>query len=103
MGMSSDMRIFFSFFLAFLLLGVAAGAATMQNVDEDDRIHDEVIRRLAADRDIKGNAFEVVVKQGVVTVKGTVTKEGHRSRAERIIRKVKGVREVVNELVVKEF
>ncbi|MCL4796039.1 MAG: BON domain-containing protein [Bryobacteraceae bacterium] len=94
---------FLALLLAFLLLGVSAGAAAMQDADEDDRIYDQVIQRLAADRDIKGNAFEVTVKNGVVTVKGTVTRESYRQRAERIIKRVKGVKQVVNELVIKEF
>ncbi|HRJ20750.1 MAG: BON domain-containing protein [Bryobacteraceae bacterium] len=89
--------------LAFLLLGVCAGAAVLQEVTADDRIYDEVIRRLADDRDIKGNAFDITVKEGVVTVKGTVTRDKHRQKAEKIIKKVKGVKQVVNELVIKEF
>lgn len=72
-------------------------------VTEDDRIYDEVSRRLAMDRDIKGNSFEIDVKEGVVTIKGFVTKEGHRGKAERIAKKVKGVKSVVNRLVVKEY
>jgi hyperosmotically inducible periplasmic protein len=94
---------FLALLLAFLLLGVSAGAAALQDVSEDDRIYDQVIQRLAADRDIKGNAFDVTVKDGVVTVKGTVTRESHRQKAERIIKRVKGVKQVVNELVIKEF
>lgn len=94
---------FLALLLAFLLLGVSAGAATLQDASEDDRIYDQVIQRLAADRDIKGNAFEVTVKEGIVTVKGTVTRESHRQKAERIIKRVKGVKQVVNELVIKEF
>lgn len=89
--------------LAFLLLGVTAGAAAMQTITDDDRIYDEVSRRLAMDRDIKGNSFEIDVKQGVVTIKGVVTKESHRGKAERITKRVKGVKSVVNQLVVKEY
>jgi len=96
------MRILICLSLVFLLLGVTAGAA-LQTSSDDDRIYDEVIRRLASDRDIKGNAFEVDVKDGVVTVKGAVTRDKHRTKAERIIRKVKGVRSVVNQLVIKEY
>lgn len=89
--------------LAFLLLGVTAGAAALQTATDDDRIYDEVSRRLAMDRDIKGNSFEIDVKEGVVTIKGFVSKEGHRGKAERIAKKVKGVKSVVNRLVVKEY
>lgn len=93
---------FLALFLALLLLGASAGAA-MQTTDQDDRIYDEVRRRLAMDRDIKGNAFEVEVKDGVVTINGVVTRERHRSKAERIVKKVKGVKGVVNRLVVKDL
>lgn len=94
---------FAAFFLVLLLLGVTAGAATMQTTNEDDRIFDEVSRRLAMDRDIKGNSFEIDVKQGIVTIKGFVSKDSHRGRAERIAKRVKGVKGVVNQLAIKEY
>lgn len=92
---------FIAFLLVILLLGVTVGAAAWQPSD-DDRIYDEVKKRLALDRDIKGNAFEVDVKDGVVTIQGAVAKERFRGKAEKIVKKVKGVKGVVNKLVVKE-
>jgi osmotically-inducible protein OsmY len=64
----------------------------------DDRIYDEVRRRLANDADVKGAALEVDVKNGAVTLKGKVHTEKAREKAERITKKVKGVVSVDNKL-----
>lgn len=91
------MRVFtLLFLLAFLFTGVVALAQS-----SDDKIYDQVIRRLANDPDVKGGAFEVDVKDGVVTIKGVVEKEKFKEKAERVTKKVKGVKGVVNQLVVK--
>jgi len=79
-----------------LLLGALAAAA--QQVNPDDEIYDQVRRRLANDPDVKGAAIEVEVRDGVVTLRGKVREEKHRLKAERITRRVKGVKKVVNEL-----
>ncbi len=79
------------------LLTVAA-AATVQKPLTDDEIHDKVIARLAADRDIKGGGIEVEVQNGVVTLRGKVREESQKLKAERVTRKVQGVKQVVNEL-----
>mgnify|MGYP000923716677 CR=1 FL=1 len=91
------MRVFTLILLfAFLLGGVLALAQT-----SDDQIYDQVIRRLANDPDVKGGAFEVDVKEGIVTIKGVVEKEKFKEKAEKLAKKVKGVKGVVNQLVVK--
>jgi osmotically-inducible protein OsmY len=66
----------------------------------DDRIYDQVRLRLAADRDVKGGAIQVEVHDGVVTLSGKVKEEKQKIKAERITRKVKGVKKVVNQLEV---
>jgi osmotically-inducible protein OsmY len=81
------------------LLAVAAPAVA-QKALTDDEIHDKVIARLAADRDVKGGGIDVDVKDGVVTLRGKVREDSQKSKAERITRKVQGVKKVVNELVV---
>ena len=81
------------------LLGVAA-AASVQKPLTDDELHDKVIARLAADRDVKGGGLDVEVKDGVVTLRGKVREEAQKVKAERITRKVQGVKQVVNELQV---
>jgi len=65
---------------------------------EDDRIYDEVRRKLANDADVKGAAFEVIVKNGNVTLRGRVHTEKDKEKATRITKKIKGVTGVTNEL-----
>ncbi|MBV9297104.1 MAG: BON domain-containing protein [Acidobacteriaceae bacterium] len=81
--------------LASALPGIAQKAAT-----PDDRISDQVRMRLAVDQDVKGGAFDVTVKDGVVTIKGRVDTDKGKSRATKLAKKVKGVKEVDNELIV---
>lgn len=66
----------------------------------DDTIFDMVRLKLASDPDVRGGAFEVAVKDGVVTIKGRVDKESYKQRAEKLTKKVKGVKGVVNQLLV---
>ena len=64
----------------------------------DDRIYDEVRRKLAGDADVRGAGFEVSVKNGVVTLKGRVRTEKGRRKATSLSKKVKGVVDVDNQL-----
>lgn len=84
----------------FALLAPLAAAFGPEQVS-DDQIHDNVIRKLANDPDVKGGAFEVDVKAGVVTIKGVVEKEKFKEKAEKLTKRVKGVKGVVNQIVVK--
>ena len=61
----------------------------------------QVRLKLVSDPDVKGGALEVVVKDGVVTLRGAVTSERGQQKAERLTKKVKGVKSVVNELTIK--
>jgi len=69
-----------------------------QGNPNDDRIYDEVRRRLANDADVRGAGFDVVVKAGAVTMRGRVRDEKAKDKAEKIVKKVKGVVSVKNEL-----
>jgi hyperosmotically inducible protein len=71
-----------------------------QGTPSDDRIYDEVRRRLANDVDVKGAGFEVIVKNGAVTLRGRVHTAKARDKAEKIAKKVKGVTSVSNELKI---
>jgi hyperosmotically inducible protein len=92
-------------FVAFLLL-LGAGfaeaifAAGQKPSNSDDRISDQVRMRLATDQDVKGGALDVSVKDGVVTIKGRVDTDKAKNRATRLAKKVKGVKDVDNELIV---
>jgi osmotically-inducible protein OsmY len=69
---------------------------------EDDRIYDEVRRKLANDVDVKGAGIEVAVKNGAVTLSGKVHNEHGKEKAEKITKKIKGVSSVQNNLAVAE-
>lgn len=86
--------------IAALLTGSIASAQAPAAPTPDDRISDQVRMRLATDPDVKGGALDVTVRDGVVTIKGRVDTEKGRGRATKLTKKVKGVKEVDNELVV---
>jgi osmotically-inducible protein OsmY len=66
----------------------------------DDQIYDTVKRKLANDPDVKGGAVTVEVKDGIVTLKGTVESEKRKQKAEKLTRKVSGVKSVNNALTI---
>jgi osmotically-inducible protein OsmY len=74
--------------------------AQNSNQNTDDKIYDMVRQKLANDPDVKGADFDVAVKGGAVTIKGTVNDERAREKAEKIVKKVKGVTRVDNQLKV---
>lgn len=80
----------------FLLLLVPAFA----DQKKDDEIYDKVRLRLAGDPEVKGGGLEVVVADGVVTIKGVVRSEKAKAKADKVAGKVKGVTKVINELKI---
>jgi hyperosmotically inducible periplasmic protein len=92
------------FLAAVLFVGAALAQATyaadQKRSNSDDRISDQVRMRLATDQDVKGGALDVLVKDGVVTIKGRVDTEKGKNRATRLAKKIKGVKDVDNELIV---
>ncbi len=86
--------------LALAGLFCAGAPARSNKVVTDDTIHDTVIRKLAGDSVVKGAAFDVEVKQGVVTLRGKVETEKQKAKAERLTKKLDGVKSVSNELQV---
>jgi osmotically-inducible protein OsmY len=92
---------------ALFMVATAAAQPPAQNPpavkhSDDDRIYDEVRRKLANDLDVKGAGIDVAVKSGVVTLSGKVHTEHGKEKAEKLTRKTKGVSSVVNNLVVLE-
>ena len=86
-------------FVSVLLLSCSLGFSQKPS-STDDRITDQVRMRLAGDPDVKGGAFDVTVQNGVVTIKGRVDSDKGKSKATKLAKKVKGVKEVDNELLV---
>ena len=87
-------------FLSVGLLLAATFATAQKATSSDDRISDQVRMRLATDPDVKGGALDVNVHNGVVTIKGRVDTDKSKSKATKLAKKVKGVKEVDNELIV---
>lgn len=79
---------------------VLAAALAAQGTTSDDTIYDLVRIRLAQDVQVNGGALDVKVAGGVVTLAGKIRTDKAKSKAEKIAGKVKGVKKVVNELVV---
>ena len=88
-----------SIFLA-ILFAIFTCAAVWADQPSDDEIYDKVRIRLAGDPDVKGNQLTVEVKDGVVRLRGKVPSERGKNKASKLARKVKGVKNVINELVV---
>ena len=91
------MRTISIFLTMFLIAATLIGAT--KNLS-DDEIYDQVRLKLAGDRDVGGGAIAVKVMQGVVELSGTVKTESIRGKAEKLTKKVKGVKSVVNQLKV---
>jgi osmotically-inducible protein OsmY len=83
-----------------LLAVLALPAFPQKKAVSDDAIYDQVRRVLANDPDVKGGTFDVDVKEGVVTVKGTVPNEKFRAKVDKLCKKVKGVSAVNNQVKV---
>lgn len=84
----------------FLILVLIVPLLVAQGTSADDRIYDEVRRKLANDVTVKGGGIEVVVKNGAVTLQGRVHDGKAKDKAEKITKKVKGVVSVTNQLKI---
>ena len=87
-----------SLLLALCLFAGSVFAA--QKAGNDDQIYDQVRVKLAADREVGGAGIDVKVNDGVVELRGNVKRDQIRSKAEKIAKRVKGVKSVVNSLQV---
>jgi osmotically-inducible protein OsmY len=94
------MRLKFAFLLLAVVLFQTVAIAQKAPIT-DDTITDQVRLKLTSDYDVKGGALEVAVKNGVVTLAGAVELPKQREKAEKLTRKIKGVKDVVNKIEVK--
>jgi osmotically-inducible protein OsmY len=92
-------KLLASFVALFLLL--SAGLAKDPVKITDDTISDSVRVRLASDQLVGTMSFQVAVKDGVVTLTGAVEQKNYKSHAEKVAKKAKGVKQVVNNIEVK--
>jgi len=88
------------YFLSLLVLFCLISTMWADKPVSDDEIYNNVKIRLAGDRDVKGGGIDVTVQSGVVTLKGTVETDNAKSKAEKLTKKVKGVKQVINQLQV---
>ena len=93
-------RVFAAFGASFLTAGVCPAADKKPLTD--DMIADYVRLRLASDPLVKGGALEAASKDGVVTITGTVETQQQKDKASRVAKKVKGVKQVVNNITLKD-
>lgn len=94
------MKSFLRYFFVFLLLLTPLLADKHKEPMTDDRIHDQVLMKLAGDPDVRGGGFDVDVHNGVVTLKGRVEFQKQKDKASHLVKKVKGVQSVDNQLQV---
>lgn len=87
--------------LASIVVAASLLASTgLADQNTDNRITDQVRMRLAGDPDVKGGALDVNVHDGVVVIKGRVDTPKAKRKATKLAHKVKGVKQVDNELSV---
>ena len=86
---------------ALVIFALTAGSlSAAKKPATDDELYDVVIRKLADDQVVKGGALKVDVHEGVVTISGKVETDQQKTKAEKIVRKTSGVKQVNNQLVV---
>jgi len=85
--------------ILFLLASVCLAA---DKPISDDYIVDQVRIKLSADAEVKGGALGVDCKQGVVTLSGTVESDRQKSKAANLAKKIKGVKQVINNIEIKK-
>ena len=85
--------------ILFLLAGVCLAA---DKPISDDLIVDQVRIKLSADAEVKGGALVVDSKQGVVSLSGAVESQRQKDKAARLAKKIKGVKQVINNIEIKK-
>ena len=70
--------------------------------DQQKLISDTVRQKLAADSVVKGGAIDVEVKDGNVILKGKVQEPKQKDKAERLAKRVNGVKTVVNQITIEK-
>lgn len=90
------MRLYIVVSLLFLLIVPLSGADPVT----DDSLYDKVRIQIANDREIGGHPIDVKVNQGVVELTGKVKTDRQKAKAEKIAKKVKGVKSVINSLTI---
>jgi hyperosmotically inducible periplasmic protein len=88
--------------IVLLFLVLAGACLAKQEPITDDSIYNQVKIKLASDQIVKGGGLDVDVKQGVVTLGGAVEEPKQKERAEKLAKKVKGVKQVINNITLRK-
>lgn len=67
----------------------------------DDLLFDRVSRGLVTDPQLGAHPLQITVQAGKVTVTGLVDNDKLRKRVDKVVKKVKGVREVDNQVRIR--
>ena len=87
---------------AFLLMAfMVAGVCLAKDPVTDDMIYNNVRIKLAGDQVVKGGALMVDVKDGVVTLSGSVEEQKQKDRATKLAKSIKGVKQVINNITLR--
>lgn len=87
-----------------LMLGLAAAGAAFaaDKPISDDQLFDQVNRGLVTDPQLGARPLQITVQDGKVTVTGFVENEKLQKRVDKVVKKVKGVREVDNRVQIRQ-
>jgi osmotically-inducible protein OsmY len=79
-----------------------AGFCLAADKPNDDLIRDRVMLKVGSDPDAKVGDLGVEMKDGVATLTGVVEMQSQKERASKLARKVKGVKQVVNNIRLRD-
>jgi osmotically-inducible protein OsmY len=83
---------------AFLLAGPCLAA----DKPNEDLIRDRVMLKVGSDPDAKVGDLNVEMKDGVATLTGIVETQSQKEKAAKLAKKVKGVKQVVNNIRLRD-
>ena len=86
---------------ALLLTALLACLCLAKDQVPDDMIYNNVRIKLAGDQVVKGGALMVDVKDGVVTLSGSVEEQKQKDRATKLAKGIKGVKQVINNITLR--
>jgi len=88
--------------ILLLFLMLAGVGLAKQDAVSDDMLYNNVKIKLAGDAIVKGGGLQIDVKDGVVTLGGAVEVPAQKERAEKLAKKVKGVKQVINNITIRK-
>ena len=89
--------------LAAVMAAMLSGAVCLAaDKPSDDLIRDRVMLKVGSDPDAKVGNLGVEMKDGVATLTGEVETLSQRDKAAKLAKKVKGVKQVVNNITLRD-